>query len=44
MNTAFDGRIRIGTGTAYIQTNAQIGAIDFANGNGGVLDIADGKR
>lgn len=43
MNTAFDGRIRIGTGTAYIQTNAQIGAIDFANGNGGVLDIADGK-
>lgn len=43
MNTGFNGRIRIGTGTAYIQTNASIGAIDFADGNGGVLDIADGK-
>lgn len=43
MDTAFDGRIRIGTGTAYIQTNAQIGSIDFAGGNGGVLNIADGK-
>ncbi len=43
MNTGFDGRIRIGTGTAYIQTNASIGAIDFADGNGGILDIADGK-
>lgn len=43
MDTAFNGRIRIGTGTAYIQTNATIGAIDFADGNGGVLNIADGK-
>lgn len=42
MDAAFGGRIRIGTGTAYIQTNAQIGSIDF-DGSKGVLDIADGK-
>ena len=41
MRDAFDGLIRIGTGTAHIQTDAEIGAIDFASGNGGVLDIAD---
>ncbi len=41
MNTAFDGTIKIGSGTAYIQTNAAIGAIGFADNTGGVLDIAD---
>ena len=44
MNTAFDkGTIKIGLGTAYIQTDASIGSIGFANAQGGVLDIADGK-
>lgn len=43
MNTAFAGHIKIGTGTAYIKTDASIGKIDFADGSGGVLDIETGK-
>lgn len=41
MNSAFGGTIKIGSGTAYIQTNASIGAIGFADNTGGILDIAD---
>ncbi len=44
MNKAFEGTIKIGTGTAYIQTNAKIEAIGFAGSSGGVLNIADGKE
>lgn len=42
MDTPFAGGVRIGTGTAYIQTDATIGTINF-DGSKGVLDIADGK-
>lgn len=42
MATNFDGEIKIGKGTANIQTNAGIHKISFKDGNGGVLSIADG--
>ena len=38
----FGGEVKIGHGTAYIRTNAEISKISFNDSTGGVLSIADG--